>query len=126
MSARSRQAANEHPLEALHVARDVAQRAAARARHVGMLSGEQVSYETVLGDLLEAVGELSSQYRVTFPAEPATGRGGEGAADRLTVTALLRSLPDQLAQVRGGDASPDTEAQGEGELRPHEQQRCCC
>lgn len=122
MSERSMQAASEHPLEALYVARDAAQRAAIQARHVGILSGERTSYETVLGDLLVALGELGAQYRITFPADSTIRRGADSADDRPTESALLRSLPDQLAQVRGEDDPP----QSEGKVPPHDEQGSCC
>lgn len=103
MSVRSRSsAASEHPLEELYVARDAAQRAAVGVGHVGILHGERASYETVLGDLLATLGEIGAQYNVTFP-ESATGAGSGAADDRPTVTALLRSLPEQLAHIRGGE-----------------------
>lgn len=102
MSGRSNSAAHEHPLEALYAARDAAQRAASQACHVGILQGERTSYETVLGDLLAALGEISAQYNVTFP-EPVTEPASGVVGARPTVTALLRRLPEQLAEVRGGD-----------------------
>jgi len=105
MSGRSVPAADEHPLEALYAARDAAQHAAVQARYVGILSGEQGSYETVLDDLLVALGELSAQYRITFPTGSAATRATSASAQPQALAALLRSLPDQLAQARGDESA---------------------
>jgi len=105
MSWRSPRAADEHPLEALYAARDAAQHAAVQTRYVGILSGERGSYETVLDDLLVALGELSAQYRITFPAGAAAGRATGTSEQPQALSALLRSLPDQLAQACGDESA---------------------
>lgn len=94
--------ADEHPLEALYQARDAAQCAAVNARYVGFLSAERATYENVLGELLVSLGELSAQYRLTFPATAAHGRSAACASHVLT------SLLCKLAQARsaGTDAAP--------------------
>lgn len=103
MSGQPSSTADEHPLEALYQARDAAQRASVRARHVGLVSAERATYETVLGDLLVALDELSAQYGITFPTGTTDrGTGADGEAQALA--ALLRSRPDQTTQTHRRDA----------------------
>jgi hypothetical protein len=77
-----------------------AQRAVSQARHVGILQGERTSYETVLGDLLAALGESSAQYSVTFPdlaTDPARGAGVIGRRSLRCCAACPSSSPRPAA-----------------------------
>jgi hypothetical protein len=60
MSMMRRDVADEHPLEALYCARDLAWQAAWGARQSTITHADQASYEHTVSALLDAVDDLST------------------------------------------------------------------
>lgn len=80
-----RDVADEHPLEALYCARDLAWQAAWSARQSTITHADQASYEHAVSALLDAVDNLSTSCELPrrFPRTADAADGARGVVDRL-------------------------------------------